>query len=267
MSWSLRRAALASHDLEAARHFFGTLIGLGAPRQQGEDSLDFGTALRVSRPRRALAEAGGALMAAAGARCLAIGVADLEAVARNLARLGAPCVVAAAEAFEGPALHTLDPSLNLVAFCQDRPDAPPNPGGAGWHLHHVNLEVQDVRAAAAFYREAAGLQEGPWRAPPARGDFSIDPRELAPLPLGEDNAGIHIIRADPGFAHRNGFAHNPSIGGHPAFCVPDLAAVKARLAAAGVLVTDAGTYAMAGMHQLYVMDPSGNMIEVNQRVS
>ena len=38
------------------------------------------------------------------------------------------------------------------------------------------------------------------------------------------------------------------------------------LEAAGVLVSDAGVYAMAGMRQIYVLDPSSNMIEVNQNV-
>jgi hypothetical protein len=48
--------------------------------------------------------------------------------------------------------------------------------------------------------------------------------------------------------------------------VPDVQAVKARLEAAGVLVSDAGVYAMAGMRQIYVLDPAANMIEVNQNV-
>ena len=155
--------------------------------------------------------------------------------------------------------------MNLVAFCEQRPgdEAPAAPG---WRLHHVNLEAPDVREAVGFYAEIAGMQEGRWRAPAARGDFSIDPAELAVLPLGEDNSGLHIIRPDPGFALRNRFAHNPSIGGHPAFCVADVGAVKARLEAAGFLVSDAGVYAMAGMRQVYVLDPCANMIEVNQVV-
>jgi len=48
--------------------------------------------------------------------------------------------------------------------------------------------------------------------------------------------------------------------------VPDVRAAKARLEAAGVLVSDAGVYAMAGMHQIYVLDTAANMIEVNQHV-
>jgi len=43
-----------------------------------------------------------------------------------------------------------------------------------------------------------------------------------------------------------------------------VSAVKERLQQDDVIVTDAGMYAMADMHQIYVFDPSANMIEVNQ---
>ena len=48
--------------------------------------------------------------------------------------------------------------------------------------------------------------------------------------------------------------------------MPNVVAVKTRLDAHGVLVLDAKVYAMAGMHQIYVLDPTANMIEVNQYV-
>jgi len=103
-------------------------------------------------------------------------------------------------------------------------------------------------------------------APAERCDFSIDPEELAALTLADDNGGLHIIRPDPGFACRNHFAHNASIGGHQASCVQDVGQGKARLKAAGILVSDAGVCATAGMHHIYVLDPSASMIEVNQVV-
>lgn len=265
MTWFPRRAGLACHDLDAGAHFFGTLLGLGAATVVDAATRDIGTGLRLRRPDRVLAQHGTALLGGVGARHLALSVPDLAGIARNLARAGQPCVAADPAEFGAEAVWTLEPGGNLVAFCQAGAGAAPG-GGAGWVLHHVNLEVPDVRATAAFFLEMAGIAEGPWKAPAARGDFSIDPRELAPLPSGEQNEGIHVIRADPGFAYRNRFIHNPSIGGHPAFCVADVRPVKASLEEARIPVTDAGTYAMAGMHQLYVMDPSGNMIEVNQRV-
>jgi catechol 2,3-dioxygenase-like lactoylglutathione lyase family enzyme len=262
MTWSLLGASLAAHDLDVSRHFFGTLLGLGTPRPVDPQTLVFGGGLRLHRAGRVLSRQGGGLLGPAGARHVAIEVDDLHRVATNLARAAIPHVEAEAAEYGRAAVWTLDPALNVVVFCQRQRAE----GDAGWHLHHVNLQAADVREATAFYVGIAGLTEGRWQAPAARGDFSIDPAELAVLTRGTDNSGLHIIRPDPGFALRNRFPHNPSIGVHPAFCVPDVGAVKARLEAAGVLVTDAGVYAMAGMRQIYVLDPAANMIEVNQVV-
>lgn len=266
MTWAIRRVSLLSHDFAAAESFFGSALGLGPARvlDQQTATVGGGARLRLHRPGRELARGARGLVAPAGARHVAIEVADLHRVVSALDRAAVPHVEAKADDFEAPAVYTVDPSLNVVAFCQ-RADPAPAPA-MGWFIHHVNLEVHDVREAVGFYTEIAGLTEGQWQAPAERGNFSIDRDLLAVLPNGGQNSGLHIIRADPGFALRNNFAHNPSIGGHPAFCVPDVRAVKARLEAAGVLVSDAGVYAMAGMHQIYVFDPSGNMIEVNQVV-
>ena len=40
----------------------------------------------------------------------------------------------------------------------------------------------------------------------------------------------------------------------------------ARMDAAGWHYDDAGVYAMPGMHQIYTLDPSMNVIEINQKV-
>jgi catechol 2,3-dioxygenase-like lactoylglutathione lyase family enzyme len=262
MTWSILGASLAAHDLAASGHFFGTLLGLGAPRSVDAQTLAFGEKLRLRRPGRMLARRNGKLLGPISARHVAIEIDDLHKIARNLDKAAIPHVETDAAEFGRAAIWTLDPAQNLVAFCQRQRTE----SDAGWHVHHVNLPAADVREATAFYVEMAGMTEGRWQAPAARGDFSIDPSELAVLTRGTDNSGLHIIRPDPGFALRNRFAHNPSIGGHPAFCVRDVGAVKARLEAAGVLVSDAGVYAMAGMRQIYVLDPAANMIEVNQVV-
>lgn len=264
MTWSILGASLAAHDLAASSHFFGTLLGLGAPRAVDAQTLVFGgqRGLRLRRPGRVLTRQGGELLGPAGARHVAIEVDDMHRVAGNLAKAAIPHVETDAAEFGRAAVWTLDPALNVVVFCQRQRAE----GDAGWHVHHVNIQAQDVREATAFYVEMAGMTEGRWQAPAARGDFSIDPTELSVLTRGTDNSGLHIIRPDPGFALRNHFAHNPSIGGHPAFCVRDVGVVKARLEAADVLVSDAGVYAMANMRQIYVLDPSANMIEVNQVV-
>jgi catechol 2,3-dioxygenase-like lactoylglutathione lyase family enzyme len=267
MTWSIHHVSLVAHDLDAAAHFFGTLIGLGAARASDAQSRfigEGGRGLRLHRPTPALARSGAALLGPIGARYVALEVASLAAVEAKLDQAGLAYALALPGEFAQPAIYTLDPALNLLVLLQAGGPAPS--AAPAWHIHHVNLQAQKVREAVAFYTEIIGLKEGRWRAAAQRGDFSIDPAELAVLTTADDNSGLHIIRPDAGFAHRNRFAHNPSIGGHPAFCVPDVQAVKARLEAAGVLVSDAGVYAMAGMHQIYVLDPSANMIEVNQNV-
>jgi catechol 2,3-dioxygenase-like lactoylglutathione lyase family enzyme len=274
MTWAIHGVSLFSHDFAAAEGFFAAALGLGPAHAVDAHTIAFGHGddrLRLHRPRRHLARIGTELVAPAGARHVAIDVDDLHRVVTRLDRAAIPHIEADDTSSDAPAVCTLDPALNIVVFRQRIGPAPRPIGQGGWFIHHVNLEVQDVREAVGFYTEVAGMTEGRWRAPAERGDFSTDPALLAVLPAGSDghggdNSGLHIIRADPGFALRNNFAHNPSIGGHPAFCVPDVLAVKARLQAAGVLVSDAGVYAMAGMHQIYAFDPSGNMIEVNQVV-
>lgn len=267
MTWSIHHVSLQAHDLDAAAHFFGALIGLGVA--EGPDARtrfigQDGRGLRLHRPGAALARSGTALLGPIGGRYVALEVASLDAVITRLDQAGLPYAPALPWEFAQPAIYTLDPALNLLVLLQAGAAAPS--AAPAWHIHHVNLQAQHVRDAVAFYTGVIGMAEGRWRAAAKRGDFSIDPAELAVLTNANDNSGLHIIRPDAGFAYRNRFAHNPSIGGHPAFCVPDVQAVKARLEAAGVLVSDAGVYAMAGMHQIYVLDPSANMIEVNQNV-
>lgn len=131
-----------------------------------------------------------------------------------------------------------------------------------WYIHHVNLEAHDVRETAAFFRDTVGLEEGTWTYPEKTGQVGHNPDTMAYF--GTENRGLHIVRPIISFAADNGFIHNPTIGGHHAICVPDVLAVKKRLEAAGVVVSDAGVYAMAGMHQIYCFDPSSNVVEINQ---
>ena len=135
-----------------------------------------------------------------------------------------------------------------------------------WYVHHVNIASSDVEASAYFLRELIGIPQGVFETPGAgkTGTFERSNDFLAVF--GEENKGIHVVKPMPTFAKDNGFIHNPTIGGHFALNVPDLQAVIARLEKAGIPYTDAGVYAMKGVHQIYVYDPSFNLIEINQDV-
>ena len=136
-----------------------------------------------------------------------------------------------------------------------------------WSIHHVNLEAKDVRTAAAFYATILGMAEGSWTFPESRGYIPAAPDRLALFPDGrQSHTGLHLIKADPEFAGRNGLSHNPSVGGHVAIEVTDLKAVLRRLDAAGIRYSDAGVFAIPGVWNVYVEDPEGNLLEINQRV-
>ncbi|MEM1343436.1 MAG: VOC family protein [Pseudomonadota bacterium] len=141
-----------------------------------------------------------------------------------------------------------------------------------WSIHHVNLPATDVRAAARFYTEILGMREAAWAFPPPEqvGHISADPARLTllPTPTGAKgaNSGLHLIAPEPEFARKNGFDHNPSIGGHVAIQVDDLDAVMERLKAAGIPFSYAPTFAIPHMRHVYVYDPAMNLLEINEVV-
>lgn len=283
--WSIHHVNLEAPKLERTRRFLSELIGLpenvearprdaGAPGRPG-DLVFYGTEWRgihAVSPDPLFARAAGLLHNPTIGGHVAITVDDLHAVASRLDRAGIPWSDAGERLPGIRQVHAWDPSYNLIEFNGIDGAQPegvqPWESGWGWGIHHVNLMAHDVRETAAFFAEIAGMDEGHWTRPEGADEsaFSIDPAELTIFPLGEGNRGLHIIRPDPLFGRRNGFVVNPSIGGHPAIMVPDIAAVMGRMQAAGWHYDDAGVYAMPGMHQIYTHDPAMNVIEVNCRV-
>ena len=270
---AIHRVSLATHNLAEAQKFFESYIGLGQAVKVADQTIAFGSGsrgLRIRKPPRLLNRTTSELHGSAGTRHVAFDTDDLNGIASRLDRAAIPYVHALPGDFDASAIYTIDPAMNVVAFCQRSTGGPTDQAiqslvrDWGWGIHHVNLEACDVREAAAFYVEIAGMTEGRWQAPAAAGDVVVDPSMVSLLSLGDFNRGIHIVRADPGFPTRYSLEHNPTIGGHPAFSVRDVHAVKARLERDRVVVSDAKVYAMDRMYQIYLQDPSANMLEVNQ---
>ena len=166
-------------------------------------------------------------------------------------------------------LYVQEPSLNLIHLVENTSgfDNSINGWSMGldWGIHHMNLESLNVRESIHFFCDLLGMKEGQWVAPINKGDFSIDPSELAILPLS-NNRGLHVIKPDDGFGYRNNFAHNPSIAGHPAFTIKNLSNLTAKLDEEKILYSDAKVYAMPGFHQIYLYDNNANMLEFNKAV-
>ena len=112
-------------------------------------------------------------------------------------------------------------------------------------IHHVSINVSDVQAAQDFYVDVLGLEVL------ERPDF-----EFPGAWLRSGGQEVHLIGIESG---------PPLKEQHFAFRVDDLDAVRATLEAAGHKCSKSRE--IEGIcRQAFTRDPSGNMIEFNQRL-
>lgn len=116
---------------------------------------------------------------------------------------------------------------------------------ASLRIAHVNLSIDDVDAARAFYGELLGL------AALAR-----------PADAGRSGCWYAVGDLEIHLSLEEG-ADNRSSKRHLAFEVDDLAALRARLSSAGVAIDDRSP--MQGVDRFFVRDPAGNRLEFTVR--
>lgn len=130
-------------------------------------------------------------------------------------------------------------------------------------LNHVSIHSTDLAACERFYTDALGLVVGP-RPPfpfPGLWLYNGDPADDS-----NANAVVHIIgtdRSDAG-APANGPERSLSGSGavdHVAFTGSDLVETLARLRRHGVPYRER-TVPLLGLHQVFVDDPHGVVIEI-----
>ena len=278
MNWTILNVSIPVHDLDKSKQFYEMLIGsaqnseiLYQPLFDNEENIFFGRqgfGLRLFKPKPDLLVSN---YIQSRRSYISILVENIDKIKINLDKDNINYIFKNANKQNSlKSLLVQEPSLNLIQFIENSSGVNENINGwdmdLDWGVHHMNLESLDVRKSIDFFCNVVGMTEGKWVAPVNKGDFSIDPSELAILPLSNNNRGLHVIKPDEGFGWRNNFAHNPSIGGHPAFTVKDLSALKKRLDNEDILYSDAKVYAMPGFHQIYLYDINANMLEVNQAV-
>lgn len=142
---------------------------------------------------------------------------------------------------------------------------------------HTNLIARDWRALARFYERVLGCVP----VPPER-DLSgaeleagtgLSGARLRGVHLrlpggGADGPTLELFGYDTLLPHPGTAVNRPGLG-HLAFAVPDVAAARAEvLAAGGGAVGDVVTIALADGARItwcYVTDPEGNVIELQSR--
>jgi catechol 2,3-dioxygenase-like lactoylglutathione lyase family enzyme len=113
-------------------------------------------------------------------------------------------------------------------------------------LQHVAIDVDDLPAAIAFYRDILGLTVAP--RPVSLGDNGIW------FELG--NAQLHLVEV--------GDFSSPRTAQHFAMQVADTNVVVEQLRALGVEVTE--PFDIGAGVQAFFRDPAGNLLELNQPV-
>jgi len=133
-------------------------------------------------------------------------------------------------------------------------------------LNHFSIRTPDLAACERFYCRALGMRVGP------RPPFPFPGLWLYPEGLDDyAQASVHIIgvdRDDPeglkqylGERDEAGLRGNGCVD-HLAFFATGLAAMRARLAAMGIAARERAV-PLLGLHQLFVDDPNGVVVELN----
>ena len=276
MNWKIFNVSIPVKDLEKSKIFYNDLLGNNTVDTEfyknffSDDNEDLflgsnGFGVRLFKPKHDL-ELNDNIQSRRS--YVSIIINDFESVLKKLQQSNFRFIYKKINSFETVILQ--EPSLNMMQFIKSNEVLDKYSNyffeNSNFYIHHMNLESLDVRESVHFISDLIGLKEGNWVAPNDKGDFSIDKKELSLFPISNDNKGLHFIKPDEGFAFRNNFIHNPSIGGHPAFTVKNINLIKEKLDSLNILYSDANVYAMPGFHQIYLYDANANTLEINQEV-
>lgn len=147
-------------------------------------------------------------------------------------------------------------------------------------LHHVNVVGDDMNDLNSFYRDVLGLEQLPMIIE----DVAHDERNLSEddeqrransALFNTENCSffdaseqvemqIHVGLRQPYLGARLGHAVNPVVKGHFAFRTDDLDAVRKSLNDAGIPFSDYGEWVVRGWDQIFLYDPAGNVVEIQQ---
>ena len=276
MNWKIFNVSIPVKDIEKSKIFYNDILGNNTVDSEfyknffSDDNEDIflgsnGFGVRLFKPKHDL-ELNDNIQSRRS--YVSIIISNFESVLKKLQQSNFRFIYKKINSFETVILQ--EPSLNMMQFIKSNEVLDKYSNyffeNSNFYIHHMNLESLDVRESVHFISELIGLQEGDWVAPNDKGDFSIDKKELSLFPISNDNKGLHFIKPDEGFAFRNNFIHNPSIGGHPAFTVKNINLIKEKLDNLNILYSDANVYAMPGFHQIYLYDANANTLEINQEV-
>ena len=216
MNWTILNVSIPVYDLQKSKQFYDMLIGYNENQEilyqtlyKNEENIFFGDkgfGLRLFKPIPDLSISNHIQSRRSYITLL---VDNLENIKEKLELKDIKFIYKKSDNELFKSLYVQEPSLNLIHLVENTSGFEDHLNGwsmgLDWGIHHMNLESLNVRESIHFFCDLLGMKEGQWVAPINKGDFSIDPSELAILPLSNNNRGLHVIKPDDGFGYRNRF--------------------------------------------------------------
>jgi len=133
-------------------------------------------------------------------------------------------------------------------------------------FHHINFVSEDVDRMHDFYTKLLGLDDIPQERFPRTEATDENGYDGKIRFATEGTMQMHLAERQLNVAFKNGQVINPVERGHVAFRTDDLSAVLEVLDREGIPYSDYGTTFAKEWHQVFFMDPEGNIIEVHQQL-
>ncbi|MDD9923481.1 MAG: VOC family protein [Boseongicola sp.] len=134
-------------------------------------------------------------------------------------------------------------------------------------FHHINFVSNDVDRMHEFYTNLLGLDDIPQENFP-RTQATDEQGYDGKIKFATDGVmQMHLAERQLDVAFKNGQVINPVDRGHIAFRTDDISALMAMLDRQGIPYSDYGTTFAKEWHQVFFLDPEGNVVEVHQQVS
>ena len=144
-------------------------------------------------------------------------------------------------------------------------------------LHHVNVVSDDMKELHRFYAEVLRLEMVPLAmmafgeekdraeqsAGGQQGDASSS-ESVGVFDAGGEELQIHAGRRQAYLGPRMGQSVNPLLTGHFAFRTDDLDEVRKQLNDKGVPFSDYGEWSVKDWDEIFLTDPAGNVIDIDQ---
>ena len=134
-------------------------------------------------------------------------------------------------------------------------------------FHHINFVADDVDRMHNFYTNVLGLDDIPQSNFPRTAETDESGYSGKIKFATEGAMQMHLAERSFDVAFKNGQTINPVERGHIAFRTDDLPAFLKILDANNIPYSDYGTAFAKEWHQVFFMDPEGNVIEVHQQVA